>query len=276
MNNLQGPLIYLATNPWIFLVASTPIFAVGAGFTSPHTFQRYAVFAILSMYSGLCISHFSEYIQSTSFLASTFTGTICCSPLVYFDRLLYRKWTYEDRQAIFATAPVERAEKVKPTPDTVSDDRDTFRSRFAFGQKVAGTVRGPGTPWEAKGLPPFSSIDPQWVPSLPFFIVWKLAVIVSCFTLYGYVIDARMALDHNLTLPSHVPFFSRLGEVRGGECWTRLYVGISTWLLGYCAVQLLCSCAALLSVCFKPGDVALWRPAFGSILDAYTMRGFWG
>lgn len=276
MHNIKGSLTYLATNPWIFLVASRPIFAIGAGFTSPNSYSRIGVFAILSIYAWLCISNFSKYIQSTGFLASTIAAAMICVPLVYFDRLLYRKWAYEDRRAIFVTARIKSVSDDRVEASSISDDRDTFGSRFAFGQEVAGTVRGPGTSWEVKNLPAFSSSDNEWVPSPIIFIVWRLAVIISCFILNDYAIDARMALDHDLMLPSNVPFFSRIGEVTHGEYWTRLIVGVSTWLNGYCSMQVLFNCPALISVCFKPNDVALWRPAFGSILDAYTMRGFWG
>lgn len=130
--------------------------------------------------------------------------------------------------------------------------------------------------WEVKGMPHYSSADPQWVPSPIVFIVWKLAIIISCFFLNDYVVDARMALDHDLMLPSRVPFFTRSGEVTQNEVVTRLIVGVSTWLSGYFLMQIFFGCPALIGVCFKPSDVALWRPAFGSILDAYTVRGFWG
>lgn len=276
MNNLKGCVVYLVTNPWIFLVASNPIFAIGAGFTAPTSYQRYAVFAGLSVYAWLCISNFSIYIQSTGFLSIAIVSTIFSSPIVYFDRLIYRKWTYEDRRAIFGTAPIKAAENDSQKADTMADGQDTFSSRFAFGQEVAGTVRGPGTPFEAKGIPPFSSTDPQWIPSPVIFILWRLAVIVSCFFVNDYVVNVRMALDHELMLPSRVPFFTRSGEVTRDDVVTRLVVGVSTWLSGYCLMQIFFGFPALISVWFKPNDVALWRPAFGSLLDAYTVRGFWG
>ena len=276
MKRIQDSLTYLVTNPWIFLIASRPIFAIGAGFTSPSSYSRIAVFAILSIYAWLCISNFSKYIQSTGFLSSTIAAAIFTLPLIYFDRLIYRKWTFEDRRAIFGTACISSASDDKDEAGSVSEDQDTFGSRFAFGQEVAGTVRGPGLSWEVKNLPAFSSSDHQWVPSPIHFILWRLAVIISCFFLNDYMIDVKMALDHDLMLPSNVPFFSRIGQVTRGECWTRFLVGVSTWLQAYCSIQLLFSCPALLGVCFKPNDVALWRPVFGSILDAYTLRGFWG
>ena len=276
MNNIKRSLIYLATNPWINLVASRLIFAIGAGFTSPASIQRLLIFALLTIYTWLCISNYSKYIQSTGLVSLIIISSISSVPLIYFDRLIYRKWAYEDRRAIFGTAPNKSVKNDVHDTDTVADDKDTSSSRFSFGQEVSGTVRGPGTSWEVKGLPNFSSSDPQWIPSPNVFIAWKLAIIVPCFFLNEYVMDARLAVDHDLMLPSRVPFLTRVGEITQDEVVARLIVGVYTWTSGYCLMQIFFGCPALIAVCFTPSAVALWRPAFGSIQDAYTIRGFWG
>lgn len=276
MKNISGSLNYLSTNPLIFLFTSNLIFTFGAGFTSPNSFFRFTVFAILSTYAWLCISNFPTYIQSTGLLATLLAAGVVSVPLVYFDRLIYRKWRFEDRWAIFGTAFVKSANGDREKACSISEDEDTLRSRFVFGQEVAGTVRGPGTAWEVKNLPAFSTSDYQWVPAPTTFILWKLAIIISCLVLNDYVVDAKMAMDHDLMLPSKIPFLSRIGHVTLGECRTRLVVGLSTWLNYYFFIQIAFGCPALISVCFKPSGVAIWRPVFGSMLDAYTVRGFWG
>lgn len=276
METIQGFLTYLFTNPLIFFITSNLIFTSAAGFTSPDSFIRITVFAIFSTYAWLCISNFPKYIQSTGLLAALLAASLVSVPLVYFDRLIYRKWKFEDRWAIFGTELTKSASGDRDEAYSVSEDQDTFSSRFAFGQEVAGTIRGPNTSWEVKNLPAFSTSDHQWIPSPTTFILWKSAVIISSFVLNDYVIDAKMSIDHDLMLPSKVPFLFRLGDVTLGECWTRLVVGLSTWLNLYFFIQLAFGCPALISVCFKPSGVALWRPVFGSLLDAYTMRGFWG
>lgn len=275
MNSLQNFLKYVITNPWITLIVSRPIFALGAGFTSPDSPQRLALFAVLSIYTWLCLSNFSTYIQSTGYLASIIASAIVSPPVVYFDRLLHRKWKYEDRHAIFEMGSHKHAKNDAQNPPSASEE-DTFGSRYAFGDMVGGTVRGPGTPWEVKGLPPFSSRDPQWVPSPFTFIAWRIAILISCYILNDYVINARAALDPDLMLPSKVPFFTRIREVTREELVTRLTVGISTWVAGYCLLQVLFGIPALIAVGIKPSSVVGWHPVFGSLLDAYTMRGFWG
>lgn len=103
MTSLQNFVLYVTKSPWIFLVASRPIFAYGAGFTYPNAAQRYLVFLILSLYVWTTLANFATYIQSTGYWASIIVGSMFTLPLVYFDRLIYRKWTFEDRQAIFGT-----------------------------------------------------------------------------------------------------------------------------------------------------------------------------
>ncbi len=276
MENLKESLVYLATNPWIFLVASLPIIAVGAGYTAPNSSGRFTAFAVLLIYAWFCILNFSKYIQSTSFPASIIAATLFSSVLLYFDQLIYCQRIYEGRGETVSIGHARCTKINQQKAGIVSDDQDTFGSRFKFGLAVAGTIRAPGTPREVKGLPQFSSSDPHWVPSPMTFVVWRSAIIISCFMLNEYVVDVRMALDHDLIQPSSVPFFSRIGHVTSKECWTRLIVGVSTWLSAYCGLQVLFNIPPLISVCLDPSGRGLWRPAFGSVLDAYTLRGFWG
>lgn len=279
MTSFQNFLVYLAKSPWIFLVASRPLFAYGAGFTSPNSVQRYLVFLILSLYVWTTLANFTTYIQSTGYWVSIIAASIFVLPLVYFDRLIYRKWTFEDRQAIFGTTFDHDAKKDAKPPAEIAataNTEDTVGLRFAFGNEVSGTLRGPGTSWEVKGLPHFSSSDPQWVPSLLLFITWRLAALMGSFFLNDYIVEARVALNKELLQPSLVPFFTRIGEVTQGEVWTRLSVGVTTWVGAYCLLQVLFGIPALVCVCLKPSSIQEWRPLFGPFSEVYTVRGFWG
>lgn len=279
MISFQNILLSITKNPWVFLVASRPLFAYGAGFTSPNSIQRYAVFVVLCLYVGITLANFTAYIQSTGYWPSIIAGTIVAQPISYFDRLICRKWAFENRQAIFRTIPDRKAKDDTGRPlkaATAGHDEDSFGSRLAFGNEVGGTVRGPGTSWEVKKLPRFSSSDPQWVPSPLQFIMWKFAIIIGCSLLNDYVQNAREALNKDLLLPSLVPFLTRLGDVSRDEIWTRVVVGLTSWAAAYSLLQVLFGIPALIGVCLKPSSVKEWRPAFGSPLDAYTMREFWG
>lgn len=261
------------------MVVSGPIFAYGAGFTSANSPQRYVVFVILCLYVWTTLASFKNYIQGTGFWPATFAGTIFALPLTYFDRLIYRKWTFDDRHTIFSTTFDRNAKKDAQRPvgtaATAATD-DSIGSRFAFGSAVHGTFRGPGTPWEVKGLPQFSSSDPQWVPSPFQFIMCKLAILIGCFFLNDYMVKLKWTVDRKMFQPSLVPFFTRIGEVTQEEVWTRLVVGVTTWTGAYCLLQVLLCIPAIVGICLKPGSVQEWPPGFGPVLEAYTVRGFWG
>ena len=279
MSSLSISLANLACNPWIFLVASRPLFAYGAGFTSPKSLQRYALFVILCSYVWLTLANFTAYIRSTSFLANLFAATIFNLPLVYFDRLILRQWAFEDRYRIFTvTAPrasQEDSQKSEKVPISGAGG-DTIGSRFAFGNEVGNTVRGPGTSWEVKGLPHFSNSDPQWVPSPLIFISWRVSIIIGCVSTYHYAVDLRDPLNKDLCQPSNVPFLARLGDVTVEELWTRLIINTTFWFGGYCILQIFFSVPSIIAVCLHPSSVSQWHPAFGSVLEAYTLRKFWG
>lgn len=279
MTSFRYILTTAVTSPWICLFASRPIFAYGAGFTSPNSLQRFAVFVILCLYVWITLADFTTYIQSTSYWASIIAASIFTTPLRYFDRVLYRKWTFEERKVIFDIRSDRKTEddasKVEKATTAIHTE-DTFGSRFAFGGDVDGTIRGPGTSWEIKDLPRFSSSDPQWTPSPTLFIAWRLAIMVGCFLLSDYVVNAKETLNKDLLQPSFVPFLARIDEVSCQEVWTRLVVGVTSWATGYCLMQVIFGIPAMIGVCLKPDSVWAWRPVFGSIVDAYTMRGFWG
>ena len=74
---------------------------------------------------------------------------------------------------------------------------------------------------------------------------------------------------------SQVPIFSRLGDVTVEELVTRLVVCVLYWFAAYVVIQAYFTGWALLSVSSGLDHPALWRPIFGSVGNAYTVRGFW-
>lgn len=268
-------LSYIPDDPWVFLFSSKLLFAFGAGFTSPDSPQRYAVLVILYLHTWRVLACFMSHIATTSYLGSIMAGAIFVIPLTYFDRLILRRWRFENRFMIFATLEHPQDTHAKRSDAKMIHDKDDTASRFAFGNDVGGSIRGPGTPWEVKGIPHFSNSEPEWAPSLPLFVLWKLAIILGCFVIHDYVVGVRMALDRDLLQPSRIPFLTRMNEVTKNELWTRMMVTISFWTASYSVLQVLFNVPAVIAVCLQPQSLRQWRPAFGSILDAFTVRKFW-
>ena len=279
MNSFQNSLAFVSTNPWIYLFTSKIMLAYGAGFTSPGSFQRTATFIILCLHTCLTLTHFTSFIDSTSFLAQIIGGSIAILPVTYFDRLILRKWAFEDRKAIFATNYENQIEgagrKMKERTPAPTEQDHSIGSRFAFGNKVGGTGRGLGTSWQVQSISHFSQSDPDWIPSLLNFIVWKSAIIIGCYFVHHYVFDLRVNLGRDDFHPSRIPFFTRIRDVTPEEIWMRVLLNVTFWITGYCILQPLFSIPAVIAVCFNPKSVGEWRPPFGSIQDAYTIRQFW-
>ncbi|KAK3173749.1 hypothetical protein OEA41_007081 [Lepraria neglecta] len=278
MNSIPEALMWL-THPLVIAIAQYLIFTLAAGFTSPRSPTRLLAFALLSFCTWLGIYNFPRNIQSTSVLAAILAGAIAGSPLGYLDRVILRAWAYEDRKAIFGPPPKgkEKTDDQRPISGPgVIDDEDTFGSRYSFGSEVSGVVRGIGTSFEIKYIPPFSSSDPGYVPSPAAFIASKFMIIIACHYIVEYTMDWRVAFDKSLFLPSKVPFFARLDDVTLDDVLARLIIGLTTWIYNYAILQVFFGIPAAIAVAFKPSSVGEWRPPFGSIQDAYTMRGFWG
>lgn len=267
------------THPLAILVAQNVIVSLAAGFTAPHSPQRWLAFVFLVGCTWIGILRYSQHIRSTSYPGTILLGAIAGPVPLFFDRLMLRGWRYESRQTIFALPSEDK--RSDDTQDPAGSDsrtsEDTFGSRYAFGQEVTGTIRGLGTPFEIKNIPPFSMSNPQYVPSPKAFVARKLFIMIVCYYLHEYVlVELQFSLNHDFLHPSHVPFFSRLSRTLLDDVCTRLLVCVITWLKNYCVLQLIFNIPSVISVCLNPSSVHEWRPFLGSVTDCYTIRGFWG
>ena len=125
-------------------------------------------------------------------------------------------------------------------------------------------------------LPAFSAKNPKLIPSRPAFLRWTAFKIVAYYIaldILGLGADAEMSM--RTFAPEHVPFFSRLSEISMEEFATRLLTTLVTGIGIYCFQDGLQSLFALVAVGVGASEVRSWRPRFGSLHDAYTIRRFW-
>lgn len=210
-------------------------------------------------------------------------------PLVFFDRLIIRQWAFHDRHEIFLAkfAAKTKYKKDDDHDDAISDrvngarvpaaaTKDTFESRVAFGQEVANSTRMVDTPWEAKNVAPFSTLDPSYVPSRASIVTQRLLITLASLVVRDMVMKVQMSIDPYYFAPSRVSFLTRLNEVSREEVAVRVIVGICSWVYIFCMAHIMLGIGAIVSACLKPNEIRKLRPAFGSVSDAYTLRGFWG
>ena len=77
---------------------------------------------------------------------------------------------------------------------------------------------------------------------------------------------------------TEIPFVSRLwhGHMSILEITIRTVTSIVFWFVGFLVVQVCYSALSLLAVSAGVSRPEVERPVFGSVAEAYTLRGFWG
>ena len=260
-----------------------------AAFTPSGSSLRPAILALLAAYTWACLSWYSSLTNPSHRFGGT-AGIVCALwPLVFIDRLLLRQWAFEDRHYIF---PAEFArKKLQDDNDEYKEDdsnhvdkahvtakvsKDTLRSRYAFGEEVVTSGRMVCTPWEAKNVPPFSASDAKYVPSRVSIIARETRNLIASILFREVTMEVQMSVDPVCYAQSRVPFLTRLDEVTHGEVLVRSMVAILSWIYLYWALQMIFSVRTILLAIVKPGEMRKLRPLFGSLVDAYTLRGFWG
>ena len=275
--NLAIPFIVL--NPLVLYQIASLITVFALGFTLPRSALRLAGLVAVSVCAWYAIAGLPVFFPTSGYPGRVFGGAIFTLPVLYFDRLILKKWSYDTHPDICKTSK----EKEQKNPDLKVDDfsgkvkkTSSFWSRFAFGQAVTTSPRGIGTSWEAKNVPSFSARDPKYVPFRTEFIAKHSFMVLAIYLVHDYALDTQLGLDRSLLSPVYVPFFQRIGDVSWAEIPTRYLIAISYWITQYCILEAAFSIFAIIGACFNPNDLELWPPLFGSLLDAYTVRGFWG
>ncbi len=150
------------------------------------------------------------------------------------------------------------------------------RGRLKFGTYAATSPLYIGTPFEAKDIPYFDARDPTYLPSRATFLRQKAFVVLICYLVLDIMtFAAKPELNQILYHADRISMLDR-------ENWSEERLGIrlgSTlgyWVCLYCVVQGYMGVAGLLTVGMGGSGVELWRPAFGRIAEAWTVRRFWG
>jgi hypothetical protein len=260
---------------WIFhpLLISTfqqYLFVFVAGFTQKSSVLRPFGFLALFTTSYIALSSFSFYVEPPGWLPRALASAFPQITLTYFERMLVRKVSYSES----GTEP-EKNDGVS-RGDTGSNRPSNFRSRMIFGQEVATSMRGLGTSWEIKGIHRFSAQNPLFTPSPLNFIVSNIFKCILCFFVHNWCVDVQIGLDRRYLRPENVAFFRRLGEISIEEFHVRCIATVATQAGSCCWINGMYSIAGVISVALKPSSVEDWRPIFGNIWEACTMRRFWG
>ena len=265
----------LLLHPLTLYLLQVTISAVVIGFTSPTSFTRLALLPLILVCTHLCVSTALERTERTS-LASLYGGSSIGWAIHYVEIALLSRWSFETRSP--NPRPTQPLENVKSRHKNAMAATRTagVGERLRYGYLVTFSFRNCGTPYEVKNVPLFSRQEPEYTPTRWRFLRHTAASALTCY-LFLDLSSLGMQPEQNPTLYSseHVCFFARLRAVSREELFIRTLTSVGAWANMYCLLMLYQDIAAFIGVMSYCDEVKSWRPAFGPLKEAYSIRRFW-
>ncbi|MCJ1432277.1 hypothetical protein MMC27_001633 [Xylographa pallens] len=210
--------------------------------------------------------------------ASYFAGSGITCLLHYVETALLSRWTFESKYRTLCSPDVSTASGGSGGNTRLTASRDTVWDRLRFSFRAIFSSRHIGTSDEVKNVPPFSAKDSKYAPSRRRFLLEKAAIFLVCYMILDLATSEPPQPGVNATNFSarKVPFFGRLSAVSTPDLVIRLATTIGLWVSLYCVIQAGYSVYAFVCVALNIDEPKSWRPAFGSLEEAYSIRRFWG
>lgn len=256
-----------------FLQAS--INAVVVGFVLPSSIFRLALLpvTIYCVYEVLPIC-----LEATgTVLWGAFAGSFSITSLIqYIDTALVSRWTADAQGPTHITIGGTYDLSSKSRPRSKITAPMTAWQRLRFGYHISVSTRKAATPYQVKGLSPFSGQDPQYVPSRGVFLLNKAVILLLCYLVMDFSSLASQP-DQNPVLyhPSRISWLN--AENLGAEpLLIRSTTALGFWVNLYCIVQFYMGIFAFFTVGIGASKVEDWPPCFGPVSEAYSVRRFWG
>ncbi|KAF2836627.1 hypothetical protein M501DRAFT_939706, partial [Patellaria atrata CBS 101060] len=136
-----------------------------------------------------------------------------------------------------------------------------------------------GTPFQARNTPPYSTTEPNFIPTRFTFLLHRSLIFLACYLITDILLLLNQpALNPIVYDEIHVPFVRRLlkSEVTMEETSIRVSTTIGFWIGAYICIQGYCTTMSILAVASGFMSPVDRRPTFGSPMDAYSIRRFWG
>lgn len=221
------------------------------------------------------IVHFVSICSSSSpgkFIASSTLGIVAHFFVQYLEAAVISKWYFKARSPLESHAwkKIDRSQPQKRHNNSVW-------ARLCFGLYVTCSCRYCGTPWETKNVPPFYSDDRSKIPTRREFLKQSLRTLVVYFLIFDAIISStNPAAAAKWCNQSKIVFFSRIQDVSIEEAAFRILATVLFIAVSYLTVTVGFTFSSIISVALGLGEVTWWRQLFGSLSEAYTLRGFWG
>lgn len=258
----------LYLHPLLISTVQQFLFIYVAGFTSSGSLLRPLGFGFFLVSTFVALWNYEDFVEPPGWVARTVASAFPQICLTYFERMIVRKIAFADGRG--KKPPGQDGKPTQPNSKI-----SNFSSRYAFGQEVASSMRGLGTPWEIRNIHHFDSKDPSYIPSASVFVPLNLLKVTLCYYTHRLCIYTQLGLNQQHMTPEHVPIFRRLNQITLAELQVRYIATITTVVSIFCFIQGGYSLASALSVALNPKTVKNWRPVFGQLTDSFCLRHFW-
>ena len=265
-------------HPVIFYLLEQLMIILILGFTSADSILRPAFLPLLVACVWKVTSICLETIHRIPWAAFA-GGAIICNLLGYVESALISKWTFEAQGPTSSAGPEPLQAMHGGSAITTQTCGGNFWERCRFGYFATTSSRNIGTPHVVKNTPTFSSDNPNYIPSRTAFLYRKAIIIVLAFLTLDLASQAAQPLDHNIVFFSveAVPIFTGNREnLTFEKIISRLVTVLAYWVCLYLAMDGFISLISFVFVALGIDDVRLYRPNFGPIGEAYSVRQFWG
>lgn len=280
--NLQSILSYLL-HPVIFYLGENLAMILILGFTSPNAIIRPAIFPLLLACVWKVVSVCPQTFYRVPW-AGIVGGSIITSMFGYIESALISKWSFEAQGPTSSARPgglVLNSNNHGGNAIAITSQTHggTFWERFRFGFFVITSSRNIGTSYMIKNTPPFSTDNPERIPSRLSFLVRKAIIVALAFLIIDLASLGAQPLEKNAVVFSAeaVPILTNGGKNLSGEkILSRFVIVLGYWICTYLGIDGYMSLVNFFYVALGLEDVRLYRPNFGSITEAYSIRQFWG
>ncbi len=275
--SLYSPFLQAIT----LLALEAAITALVIGFTSISSKRiRLSGLMLVAASAYLAIMTTLRHVPNTM-LASVLAGNASTYTLRYLELVLLDRWSFDDGGPTRIENPTEK-KKWKETPATNSEtlaslQRATAWRRLRFGFSVTFNPRRLNTPYQVKNVPRWSYGEPQQVPCRGEFLRRTAINVLFCYAIVD-ICSLGAQPEHNAFLfgDDKVAFFTRLGSLGPEEVVIRASASLILWLNIFCIFRIFHGLLCCLAVGSGLSEVKDWVPPFGPLLEAYSVRRFWG
>ena len=204
--------------------------------------------------------------------------------LRYIELVLLCRWSFEAGRPINlggVTGESKASKGEAGKADTSSSNGKVIRTggpwqRLGFSLRLVLSPRMVDTSYEVRNVPSFTS-DASEVPSRVRFLGQTARAIIISYIIVDLSTLGAQSEQHALLFAErNVPLLTRIGDTTFEELVIRTVSTLVLCINVICFMHIGYGLMAIFAVALGLSDVRSWRPPFGSPVEAYTLRRFWG